>query len=252
MKNVVFEVSSWGRSRDGATEHRQYVTSDKEYFVNNNSMKTISDDEYGKVIKFIQEKMLGHSYKSDTIYDYGFSVKAIFEGNEISVSNVEPLYEEARLLFKEISGEIVTAEDLSKLENTYKKYNYYLVKNELIENSVLYLEKRSTGMKFGESLKIVTNDKLLYTASINCENILPELPDYDIKKIRVLSDDEYDKIINYIQKHIIGKQYRIEKVIRATTFGVYARYNYYSFGNFNNVKLYKKTDRFLHKKIKFD
>ena len=38
MKNVVFEVSSWGRSRDGATEHRQYVTSDKEYFVNNNSM----------------------------------------------------------------------------------------------------------------------------------------------------------------------------------------------------------------------
>lgn len=104
MKNIVFEVYSWGRGRGGIIENRQSITSDKEYFVNNKKVKPISDDEYDKVIKFIQEKMVDHNFKSSGCLDFGCSVKAIFEKNEICISDVEPLYEDALLLFKTISG----------------------------------------------------------------------------------------------------------------------------------------------------
>lgn len=252
MKSIVLEVSSWGRSSNGATNNRQYITSDKEYFVSNDKVKNISDEEYGKVIKFIQEKMIGHNYKNDIIYDYGCSVKATFEGNEICVSNVEPLYEDALLLFKEIGGQSITAEDISKIENKYKEYNYYSKKNELIEKSVLYIEKRCLGLKYEESLKIVTNDKFLYSTSINWNDNLSVFPNYEIKEIRILSDDEYNIIIKYIQKHLIGKQYKRELIKHSYTYGVYARYNYYKFDSFNNLKIYKNCDKFLRKKIKFD
>ena len=252
MSDIVFEVYSWGRTENGIAGNKQYITSNKDFFVNNDRVKTISDDEYNKVIKFIQEKMVGHNYISNTIFDYGCKVKATFEEKEISVSNVEPLYEDALLLFKAISGQNVTPEDISKIENKYQEYNYNLKKKEIVKNSIFRIEKRTLNTDYEESLKIVTNDKLLYTASIYKKNDLKGFPNYDIKQVRILSDDEYDKILEYIQNTLIGKQYEYEYINNSITHGVYARYNDINFNCHNNLKLYKKCDKFLRKQIRFD
>ncbi len=256
MENIVFEVYSWGASRNGISENKQYITRDKEYFVDNNRVKTLSDDEYDKVIKFIQEKMIGHNFKSGIIYDYGCKVNAFFEQEEICVSNVIPLYKDALLLFKSISGQEVTAEDISKVENEYQRDSYFSKKNEIVEKSIFYIEKRHLGINYEENLTMVTNDKLLYTARHTEDNRpgddLKDPPTYDIKRIRELSDDEYDRIIEYIQNNLIGKQYEYKSYNDSTSYAVYVRYNGNIFNSHSNKELYENCDMFLREQIKFD
>ena len=129
QSNSLLEVSSWwGLHNPGKSGI--IITQDKKiYYYNfyhimtpflekNNiplesitEVKTITEKEYEKVIKFIEEEIIGKTFTSKRIFDAGYTVKCNYKGqpyniyNDIEYGDEKGLYNRAKELINTIKGE---------------------------------------------------------------------------------------------------------------------------------------------------
>ena len=126
--NSLLEVSHWWGLRD-AGKGGAIITQDKKIcyytfyhrltpFLEKNNLpheyisegRTLTNKEYEKVIKFIEEEIVGKSFESQRIYDAGYSVRGIYKGktfnipNNIGYGEETGLYNKADNLIKSLKG----------------------------------------------------------------------------------------------------------------------------------------------------
>lgn len=126
--NSLLEVSHWWGLRD-AGKGGAIITQDKKIyyytfyhrltpFLEKNNLpqeyisegRTLTNEEYEKVIKFIEEEIVGKSFEFQRIYDAGYNVRGIYKGktfnipNNIGYGEETGLYNKADNLIKSLKG----------------------------------------------------------------------------------------------------------------------------------------------------
>lgn len=127
--NSLLEISNWwglhesGKSgtiitQDKMIYHYTLYSRPTKFLTDNNipleslsKGKTITEEEYLKVIQFIKKEILGKDFISNKIFDAGWIVSGNYQGtyfnipNNISTDFEKGIYDKAKKLINEIKGE---------------------------------------------------------------------------------------------------------------------------------------------------